>query len=118
MNHYNLNITASAKKHFMELIGQEKNNVIRIGLKQIGCSGWQFIVNVDKKNDEDVCWTDGALEIVFDVGLAKRIDGTNIDYVQKELGQKKLKIDCPTAVMHCGCGESFSFENDDRGVDS
>jgi len=93
------------KMHAKEGLGAEHG--MRIGVVGGGCSGFQYSLKFDTKQDGDrVTNLDGVLVLVDEISLPY-IAGTTLDYVEGLHGAG-FRFDNPRASRTCGCGSSFS----------
>jgi len=101
-------ISASAAKRLNAILKGEDGAALRISVKGGGCSGFQYVYDVDKtRADDDAVFTrDGATVVVDPVSL-DMLRGSELDFVDDLMGQA-FKIINPNAVASCGCGVSFS----------
>jgi len=80
---------------------------MRIGVVGGGCSGFQYSLKFDTKQDGDrVTDFAGVLVLVDEISLPY-IAGTTLDYVEGLHGAG-FRFDNPRASRTCGCGSSFS----------
>jgi iron-sulfur cluster assembly protein len=80
---------------------------MRIGVVGGGCSGFQYSLKFDTKQEDDrVTDFDGVLVLVDEISLPY-IAGTTLDYVEGLHGAG-FRFDNPRASRTCGCGSSFS----------
>jgi iron-sulfur cluster assembly accessory protein len=80
---------------------------MRIGVVGGGCSGFQYSLKFDTKQEGDrVTDFDGVLVLVDEISLPY-IAGTTLDYVEGLHGAG-FRFDNPRASRTCGCGSSFS----------
>jgi iron-sulfur cluster assembly accessory protein len=93
------------KMHAKEGLGAEQG--MRIGVVGGGCSGFQYSLKFDTKQEGDrVTDFDGVLVYVDEISLPY-IAGTTLDYVEGLHGAG-FRFDNPRASRTCGCGSSFS----------
>jgi iron-sulfur cluster assembly accessory protein len=103
-----LSISASAARRLHKVLGPDADAVLRISVKGGGCSGFQYVFDIEKtRADDDLVVTrDGASVIVDPVSL-EMIKGSELDFVDDLMGQA-FKVKNPNAVASCGCGVSFT----------
>ncbi len=102
-----LAISASAARRLKKVLPDE-TAALRISVKGGGCSGFQYVFDIEKaRADDDLVVTrDGATVIVDPVSL-EMIKGSELDFVDDLMGQA-FKVKNPNAVASCGCGVSFT----------
>lgn len=113
----NVELTESAKKRILEIKNNSNNPLkfLRLTVKSGGCSGFQYIFELDDKNfDDDLIICEEKTENLANL-IAKTdktslqfIEGSKIDFVE-ELGASYFKVVNPNATANCGCGSSFAI---------
>jgi iron-sulfur cluster assembly accessory protein len=91
----------------------KENAALRVWVAGGGCSGLQYGMALDDAAPEegDVVLSDKGVKIFVDGMSLKYMTGAVVDYVDDALGGG-FKIENPNAVKSCGCGSSFSTEED------
>jgi len=107
-------VTAAAAAHFKTQLKGRSAHGIRISVKESGCTGYMYEMDVLENEPE-------ATDLAIDIGDGARIfidpkalpfmQGTVIDFVSEGLNNV-LRFDNPRAQDYCGCGESFSIQDD------
>jgi len=106
-----ISISDNAKNRILE-IRQENNSFnkfLRLTVKSGGCSGFQYIFELDDKNlaDDLIIYSENGNIIAKTDEVSKQfIEGSIIDFVE-ELGASYFKVSNPNAKANCGCGASF-----------
>ena len=101
-----IKITDKAVKQINEmLLKKDKGSFFRIAIKGGGCSGFQYDLSFDKKQEENDYKIDN---ILIDKQSAELLKGSEIDYVSELIGSS-FKISNPQSKSSCGCGVSFSL---------
>jgi len=112
----NIELTESAKNRILEIKNNSNNphKFLRLTVKSGGCSGFQYIFELDDKNLEDdliICEenVNNAKNLIAktDKISLQFIEGSKIDFVE-ELGASYFKVVNPNATANCGCGSSFA----------
>ena len=86
---------------------QEKNDAaLRLYVSGGGCSGFQYGLAFDKKNDDDTLIESHGVKVIVDPKSLAYIDGTQLDFVREGLNEG-FKFNNPNVKDECGCGESF-----------
>jgi len=102
---------AAAEKVKAALAKQDKPDfALRLYVSGGGCSGFQYGLAFDQKNEEDHMIESNGVKILVDRESAKYLDGSEIDYVESVMGEG-FKVNNPNAVETCGCGHSFKPGN-------
>jgi iron-sulfur cluster assembly accessory protein len=103
-------VTPAAVEHFRRQLQKDANaRAIRLSVKQSGCTGYMYVVDlVSEINADDVRQTLGeGIELLIDPGSVMVVNGTRIDLVTEGVN-RQLRFLNPNAKDYCGCGESFS----------
>ncbi|KAF5103059.1 hypothetical protein D0Z00_000037 [Geotrichum galactomycetum] len=102
-----IQLTPTAVSHLAQLLNQPEPKLIRIGVKNRGCSGLTYNLEyVDKpgKFDEEVL-QDGV-KVLIDSKALFSIIGSEMDWVDDKLSSRFV-FHNPNSKGQCGCGESF-----------
>lgn len=98
--------TAAEKvKASMEKQGK-KDSWLRLYVSGGGCSGLQYGLAFDERNEGDHVVESRGVNILVDERSAQYLDGSEIDYVESVMGEG-FRVNNPNAVETCGCGHSF-----------
>ncbi|GAB6196694.1 HesB/IscA family protein [Lysobacter xanthus] len=85
---------------------------LRFGVKRTGCSGWQYVADLAKdRGDDDRIFLQDDVRIYVDASSLPIVDGTEIDLVAQKLGEQFVFRN-PNVRAECGCGESFTTQDD------
>lgn len=103
-------LSDSAVAYISGLLKQNNSSGVRVSVKTSGCSGYAYdlsFVKAAEKDDyilniEDIDLFIGKESLIF-------LKGTQIDYVKKGLNSE-LIFNNPNISAKCGCGESFSVD--------
>lgn len=116
-----VHFSVSAADKVLELIQEENDHDLnlRIYVTGGGCSGFQYGFTFDKEQAIDdtmikkLC-SDGVSEVklLIDSMSIQYLKEAEIDYV-KEIQGERFVIRNPNAKTTCGCGSSFSVEEDE-----
>jgi iron-sulfur cluster assembly accessory protein len=110
-------LTETAKQFVRDVItdAQDEDLYLRIYVAGGGCSGLQYGMALDQIVDaDDETFQIDDIKVVLGAMDIKYILGSTVDYVQTNLGGG-FKVENPNAVKACGCGSSFSVEDDAAG---
>ncbi len=102
----------SAIARVLEIIAKPENanKFLRIGVSSGGCSGFQYLFNLDDKINADdikICEQNSRILAITDESALPFLNGCVIDFV-RDLGASYFKVSNPNASASCGCGSSFS----------
>ncbi len=113
-----ISLTERAAQEVADILEQQGNPEgvrLRIYVAGGGCSGLQYGMALDENIEEgDAFFTDRNIGVVIDPMSLKYINGATVDYVTTPMGGG-FKVENPNAVRSCGCGSSFSTEDDAEG---
>ena len=103
--------TDKAVNHLAKQVAQHKAAGIEFKVKESGCSGFKYLLELADEIDDGVAvyQLSDALQLFISPEVRPLIFGTQVDYVQEGVNFQ-LKFDNPNATALCGCGESFSVE--------
>jgi iron-sulfur cluster assembly accessory protein len=104
-----LTVSENAARRICTIMqGEKPGSMLRISVDGGGCSGFQYIFDIEdtRHTDDSVIERDGAIVVVDAVSLPF-MAGSTIDFVDDVIGQS-FKITNPHATASCGCGTSFS----------
>jgi iron-sulfur cluster assembly accessory protein len=105
-------LTNSAIERIREIQQKEDNHekFLRVSISGGGCSGFQYIFELDNKNlegDIKIAEENSQILAITDETSLPFLNGAEIEFV-KELGASYFKVNNPNAKANCGCGSSFS----------
>lgn len=87
---------------------------LKLGVKKSGCSGYAYTIDW-LKSDAEVnqyhVFKSHDVDIYVDKASYDIISGTEVDYVQQGIS-RVMVFRNPHAVAECGCGESFTVDQD------
>jgi iron-sulfur cluster insertion protein len=115
-----INFTVSAAEKVASLIAEEDNpNLnLRVVINGGGCSGFQYGFTFDDNIQEDDtiieqrCSDGKMVKLLVDSISYQYLDNAEIDYVKGIQGEQFV-IRNPNAKTTCGCGSSFSMDDDE-----
>lgn len=110
-----ISLTESARSHIQSFLREQPDTFgFRIKVKETGCSGFSYIVDIAEAQPTDLRLIVDNIPIYIDKNSAAIVDQTVIDFVAKGSGQKQLVFNNPNAGDLCGCGESFTLKKGDE----
>ena len=109
-NPTSISFTDSAINHFKNsLIGKPENFGIRIGVKEAGCSGYEYFFEyTNEEREDDILFDESTFKIYVDNESFEFLKGSEVDFVSTGLNHGII-FNNPNAKVTCGCGESFSI---------
>lgn len=103
-----LTITPSAVEHLRELLSRPDPQMIRVGVKNRGCSGLAYHLEyVDKPGAFDEVVEQDGVKVLIDSKALFSIIGSEMDWHEDKLSTRFVFRN-PNITEQCGCGESFS----------
>ena len=117
--------SVSAADKVASLIAEEENPKLnlRVYITGGGCSGFQYGFTFDEKIQEDdtvieqTCSDEqSTVKLLVDSMSFQYLNDAEIDYVQGIQGEQFV-IRNPNAKTTCGCGSSFSIDDDEGAND-
>lgn len=108
-----IKVSDQAKVKAVQLMTEDGFNpaedYIRVGVKSGGCSGLEYVLGFDnKQNETDQIFEDNGIKIVVEKKSILYLAGTVLEY-SGGLNGKGFVFNNPNASRTCGCGESFSL---------
>ncbi|UOE38254.1 MULTISPECIES: iron-sulfur cluster assembly accessory protein [Chryseobacterium] len=108
-----IKVSDQAKVKAVQLMTEDGFNpaedYIRVGVKSGGCSGLEYVLGFDnKQNETDQIFEDNGIKIVVEKKSILYLAGTTLEY-SGGLNGKGFVFNNPNASRTCGCGESFSL---------
>ena len=100
----------AAKQIQKQLTERGRGIGLRVGVKDVGCSGFGYIYDyADEVRSDDPLFEAHDTKLVVDAKSLEFLDGSTLDYVKEGLKQV-FKFTNPNVDATCGCGESFSVK--------
>ncbi|CAL3972879.1 unnamed protein product [Diplocarpon coronariae] len=102
-----MKLTDGAVRQLRELLNQPDPKLIKIGVKNRGCSGLAYHLEYVEKPgmfDEEV--EQDGVKVLIDSKALFSIIGSEMDWVEDKLNQRFV-FSNPNIKEQCGCGESF-----------
>jgi len=111
-----ISLSEGAVKRVKEFIAEQSEDFsgIRVSVEAAGCSGYQYVMNLEqnsRKGDEVI--QVGDFQVFVDERSMAQLQGTEIDYVESIEGAG-FKFNNPNVTGTCGCGESFQVDSADK----
>src|SRR5271169_6073146 len=111
-----ITLTESAARQVKnQLARRGKGLGLRVGVKQVGCSGFAYTYDyADEMRKGDRSFESYDATVVVDAESLTILDGSRLDFVKDGLKQM-FAFDNPNVDNACGCGESFSLKEATKG---
>lgn len=85
---------------------------LRLAVVKGGCSGYEYSIKfASEPNEGDFTFAVDGLPVYVDGDSREKLAGTVLDYTDGLYGAG-LKFVNPAAAYSCGCGASFSVDED------
>ncbi|KAI1179528.1 hypothetical protein F4777DRAFT_434798 [Nemania sp. FL0916] len=102
-----MKLTPTAVEHLRQLLNQPDPKMIRVGVRNRGCSGLAYHLEyVDKPAPFDDEVEQDGVKVIIDSKALFSIIGSEMDWVEDKLNQRFVFRN-PNIKEECGCGESF-----------
>ncbi|EGC30833.1 hypothetical protein DICPUDRAFT_157381 [Dictyostelium purpureum] len=108
---YNITLTDSCVKELNRIQSQMKDSMLRVMVDMGGCSGYQYIIKIENKMQEDdvLFERDGAKVIIDKISLDMMV-GSVIDYEINLMRSSFCVATNPNTIKSCGCKISFDLK--------
>jgi iron-sulfur cluster assembly protein len=90
---------------------QKIDSYLRLGVKQGGCSGFFYTLDLEKDLDLDTesSYQSNGIKIIVDRQNEPLLQDLNLDYSEDLMGGA-FRFRNPKAATTCSCGQSFAIE--------
>ena len=85
---------------------------LRVGVRGGGCSGFQYALALDERNDDDHVFESSGIPVLVDPASLQYVDGSTVDFTESFQGSG-FEVSNPNVVASCGCGSSFRIANEE-----
>ena len=112
-----ISLTESAISHVSSILSENSdvNLRLRIYVSGGGCSGLQYGMALDTEVDpDDTIFDHEGVAIILSAYDQKYLLGSIVDFIDTPMSGG-FKVTNPNAIKSCGCGSSFSVEDDVAG---
>lgn len=104
---FSITITTRAVDRLRAMTGRNDEIALRVSIEGGGCSGYQYIYELDPQVTADDCIVmSQGCKLVIDIYSKPLLHRAEVDFIE-DLGQAYFKITNPQASINCGCGNSF-----------
>ncbi|KAL2148937.1 hypothetical protein VTH82DRAFT_1623 [Thermothelomyces myriococcoides] len=102
-----ITLTPAAVEHLRVLLDQPEPKLIKVGVRNRGCSGLAYHLEyVEKPGPFDETVEQDGVRVLIDSKALFSIIGSEMDWVEDKLSQRFVFRN-PNIKEQCGCGESF-----------
>ncbi|KAK6225202.1 iron-sulfur cluster assembly accessory protein [Colletotrichum tabaci] len=102
-----MKLSPSAVEQLRALLDQPEPKLIKVGVRNRGCSGLAYHLEyVDKPGSFDEEVVQDGVKVLIDSKALFSIIGSEMDWVEDKLSQRFV-FKNPNIKEECGCGESF-----------
>ena len=111
-----IQLTESAAKQIQAQLAKRGRGIgLRVGVKNVGCSGFAYTYDyADEVRPDDQLFEAFDTKVVVDAKSLEFLDGSTLNFVKEGLKQV-FKVENPNVDATCGCGESFSVKEKVNG---
>jgi iron-sulfur cluster assembly protein len=106
-----IQLTESAAKQIQTQLAKRGRGIgLRVGVKNVGCSGFAYTYDyADEVRPDDQLFEAFDTKVVVDGKSLEFLNGSTLNFVKEGLKQV-FKVENPNVDATCGCGESFSVK--------
>ena len=101
-------VTERAFARLAEIGASKDGKALRVAVDGGGCSGFQYEIDLDTKNDDDLVLEGQGESVIVDSTSLPFLYNAIIDFSEELIGARFV-INNPNATSSCGCGTSFSI---------
>ncbi len=109
-----INVSSTAASKIAELLAEEnkQESGLRVFVQGGGCSGFQYGLMIeDSPADTDQVYQSNGVKLYVDPISVRYLKGAEVDFVDNVAGGG-FTIRNPNAVSTCGCGQSFTMDDE------
>ncbi|KAK3675106.1 Iron-sulfur assembly protein 1 [Recurvomyces mirabilis] len=104
-----MSVSPKAVEQLRQLLDQPESKLVRVGVKNRGCSGLAYHLEyVDKPGAFDETVEQDGVKVLIDSKALFSIIGSEMDWQEDKLSARFVFRN-PNITEQCGCGESFSI---------
>ncbi len=111
-----IRITDEAARWISIFMTEQKLNsadyAFRVGVKAGGCSGYEYVMRMDRPKDADRVFEHNGSRVIVDEKSLRFLNGSSLHFLMKYQGAG-FTIISPRVAASCGCGSSVSFKKED-----
>ncbi len=105
-----IQVTQKAALHIQRSLEKDGGVGLRFGVKTVGCSGLSYTFEkASEITDEDEIFESENVKVLVKKTDLLFLDGSILDFERQGLNEL-FKVENPKAAATCGCGESFTIE--------
>lgn len=111
-----ITLTEIAAGKIAEMIGDQpagEEQALRVAVRGGGCSGFQYALAFDNKNEDDHVFENRGVSVIVDKTSMQFVFGSEVDYVEGLTGAG-FQVNNPNVVAACGCGSSFQVKDEEE----
>lgn len=112
-----INVSPAAAEKITALLAEEskEQSGLRVFVQGGGCSGFQYGLMIeDAPGATDTIIESNGIKLYIDPISVRYLKGAQVDFVENVAGGG-FTIHNPNAVTTCGCGQSFSVDDEGGG---
>lgn len=106
-------ITEKAAEKVRDLMVEQggEGKGLRVFVTGGGCAGYSYGMAFDDRSQDDLVAEAGGVQVLVDPESLPILEGATIDFID-ELSGSGFTIENPNAVKTCGCGHSFTTDQE------
>lgn len=111
-----ISVTQTAASKITELLAEEQkqDSGLRVFVQGGGCSGFQYGLMIEENPGvADQVFESNGIKLYVDPISVRYLQGAEVDFVENFAGGG-FTIKNPNAVTTCGCGQSFTVDEDEQ----
>lgn len=106
-------LSDSCIKKLKEISERESKKYLRISVDGGGCSGFQYLFDLDDKfTADDIVFGEDNSQVIIDAVSLEYCAGATVDYHTELIRSGFRIVGNPKAEQGCSCGASFSIKLD------
>lgn len=106
-------LSDSCVRQLKEISNRENKKYLRVTVDGGGCSGFQYLFDLDDKvNEDDTIIGENGSQVVIDTVSLDYCAGSTVDYHTELIKSGFRILGNPKAELGCSCGASFSIKLD------
>ena len=106
-----IRLTENAAKQIRTQLARRGRGIgLRVGVKNVGCSGFAYTYDyADDVRPDDQLFEAFDTKVVVDGKSLEFLNGSTLNFVKEGL-KRVFKVENPNVDATCGCAESFSVK--------
>jgi len=112
MDKFNIDITDRCVNELNKIRENLNKDIkLRVMVDMGGCSGYQYIIKIDEKfQEDDILFTKNKANVIIDKMSLEMMEGSVIDYETDLMRSSFCVASNPNTIKSCGCKISFDLK--------